>query len=429
MTASSSARRIRRPLLALGMAAVMGLGPRPAAEALPAGADSEVQVPMALDALLARALAENPDLQAARLRAEATWAKAGYARALEPPRLQASVMDIRSFGGPRVTISQMLPGGSKRALADASAQCEAEAADAEVRQLELDLRRDLRVSYYRLHYLKHAQRLNQQTLTQLRNLRKTADTRYAVGSAPQQDALQAQREISGLVSEGIALEAEISAVLARLNTLAKRPATAPVTVLRDFPEISGLSDAEALIAEAETRSPRLQAARARVEAQSARRKQAQEAKGTPDFEIGVEAGRSMPGDMAYVGGMVGVTLPWLSRGRFDGMLRESEVALSASEAVVQAERNRLRGEIHRVVADLQRLEQQLKLTRQGLLPQAKQALQASLSAYQVNQVDFAAVLDNQMALYRVQTEEARMQAEFHQAMAALEALVGAKAAP
>ncbi|MNY54196.1 hypothetical protein D3C86_1900370 [compost metagenome] len=78
-----------------------------------------------------------------------------------------------------------------------------------------------------------------------------------------------------------------------------------------------------------------------------------------------------------------------------------------------------------MLAELQRQERQVQLYKQGLLPQASQALQAALAAYQVSKADFDTVLESQTAIFRVQTDEARARTDYHQTLAKLEALVGA----
>lgn len=431
MPTSSRPAPIRRfrPLLGLGLATLMlgtgGVGPGAQAWAAEATkATPQADAPMGLAALLERAEAENPDIQAVRRRWEAAQAKAGYAGALDAPRLQASLMDIRTLGGPSVTLSQMIPGGSKRALMTESAQREAAMAEAEVQQKQLEVARDLRQAYYEHVYVKRAQAIYRQTLEQVRNLRKIADAKYAVGSGLQQDPIRAQREVSMLLDQGLMLDAEVASTLAWINTLANRPAMAAVAIPKDLPALPPMPKAADLLAGAEANSPMLKAAQARVEAQSAMLTLSRQAQGIPDFEVGVEAGRSMPGDMTYIGGMVGINLPWLSQGRYESAIKESEANLAAAEATYAAEKNRLQGEIHRVLAELQRQERQVQLYKQGLLPQASQALQAALAAYQVSKADFDTVLESQTAIFKVQTDETRARADYHQTLAKLEALVG-----
>ena len=413
-------RRLYRMVLALGLGAVfLGVGTLP-----PTAQVWAAEPALGLSALLERAEAQNPDLKAARLRWEAAQAKSGYAGALDAPRLQASLMDVFTLGGPSVMVTQMLPGGSKRALMTEAAQREAAMDEAEYAQQRLQVTSDLRQAYYEHVYLNRAQAIYRQTLEQVRNLRKIADAKYAVGAGTQQDPIRAQREVSKWLDKGLMLDAELDSSLAWINTLANRQAMAQVQVPKDLPAMPPMSKAENLLAKAESNSPSLKAFQARVEAQAAKLELARQEKRTPDYEIGVEAGRSMPGDMVYIGGMVGINLPWLSQGRYESAIQEAEASLAAAQAAYQAEKNRLRGEIYRMLAELKRQESQVQLYKQGLLPQATQSLQAALAAYQVNKVDFDTVLESQTAIYQVQTDEARARADYHKVLAKLEALIG-----
>lgn len=420
-----------RPLrLVFGLLVVSALMLGPGTAALAAEAAERAaatEAALDLDALLKRAETENPDVNAARLRWEASRAKAGHAGTLEAPRLEASLMDLGTLGGPNVMVAQTLPGGSKRALLTEAAEHEAAATEADFIQKRLEVARDLQQAFFEYVYQNRALAIHEQRLAQLRNLRKIADSKYAVGSGLQQDPLRAQRELSLELDRRLELEAAIASSRAWLNTLANRPPEAPVSIPKDLPAKPGLLEPKALLARAESHSPALKAARARAEAQKAHLSRAQQNRSVPDFELGVEAGRSMPGDMAYIGAMVGIDLPWFSAGRLAKQVEEAERSLAAAEATYASEKNRLQGEIYRVLAELKRLERQVKLYQQGVMPQARQALQAALAAYPVNKLDFDAVLESQAAVFQAQTDEARARADYHQKLARLEALIGAKA--
>ncbi len=60
----------------------------------------------------------------------------------------------------------------------------------------------------------------------------------------------------------------------------------------------------------------------------------------------------------------------------------------------------------------------------SVLPQARLALESSLSAYQVGTVDFLTVLTNFNAVLNYEISYQEQQAQYHQALAALEPLVG-----
>ncbi|HEY9899951.1 MAG TPA: TolC family protein [Pantanalinema sp.] len=375
--------------------------------------------------LLDQAERNNPEVAAARLRWETVRARAGYAGDLEAPKVSASIMDFASLGGPKIALSQMFPGGGKRELVVEVARREAEMAEAQYRQARLSVQSDLRQAYFEQLYLDRSLAIYRQSLEQLRNIRKIADAKYAVGAGLQVEPLRAQLELSKVLERGLSLEQQVEAGRARINALANRPVDAAIQLPRDFPAIAPVPDAGILLARAEAQSPALKAMLAKTEVQRSELALAQRDKGVPDFDVGLETGRSMPGDMVYLGGMVGINLPWLSANRFDGRIREVEAGLNEASAQVQAERNRLRYEVSDLRSRLRQIERQLQLYDQGVLPQATQAFKASLAAYQVNKLDFNAVLESQLAIFEVQTAVARAKADHHQALAKLEATIGA----
>lgn len=405
-----------RSLLAAWMGMSLTLLAAPAIAAEPA---------LTLGALIERAEERNPEVVAARLRLESVRARSGYAGALEAPKVSASIMDFASLGGPKVAVSQMLPGMGKRELAAEAARREAEMAEAQVLQARLNVGSDVREAYYEQLYLERSQAIYQQSLSQVRSIRKIADARYAVGSGLQVEPLRAQFEVSKVLERGLALDQQVASGRARLNALANRPLDAAIRLPKDFPAIAAVPDEATLLVRAEAQSPALKALTAKVEALTSELALARQDKGVPDLDVGLETGRSMPGNMVYLGGMVGINLPWLAGGRYDGRIREAEAGLGEARSQVEAERNRLRYAIASARSKLRQIERQLQLYDQGVLPQASQAFKASLAAYQVNKLDFSAVLESQLAIFETQTAVARAKADHHQTLAQLEALVGA----
>ncbi len=51
-------------------------------------------------------------------------------------------------------------------------------------------------------------------------------------------------------------------------------------------------------------------------------------------------------------------------------------------------------------------------------------MESALSAYRVGRVDYTTLVKNEMTVNRYQIEAVRLTADYHQAMAELEALVG-----
>lgn len=378
-----------------------------------------------LPGLLAIARHHNPDVEAARLRYEAARSRAGYAGALEPPRLNLSVMQFWGVQGPSAAVTQMLPLGQKRQLESAMAGREADMARAEYEARWLAIASEVKQAYYELVFLEKAMAIHHATRDQVKNLQRVANARYAVGSAPQQDSLQAQVEFTKLFDSELDIVQRTESARSRLNTLLNRPPDTPIELPKDFPREPARPSMSRALVQAEANSPMLRAAEASLAAQEARTALVTEERSVPDLEVGLEVGRTMPDSMRmsmnYFGGMVGLSLPWLTPGRNQGRVAEAEQATVAARASLEAQKTALRNRVRDLSYQLERTEQRLQLFRKGRFSQVNQSLRAALAAYQVNKSDFGTVIDAQVAVFDTQMAFAEAQYEYFRVLAQLEA--------
>ena len=77
--------------------------------------------------------------------------------------------------------------------------------------------------------------------------------------------------------------------------------------------------------------------------------------------------------------------------------------LSSVKSRYQEGWNAVQYRIRDITAEIEALRASLSLFDTGLLPQAKESVASSLSAYQVGEVEFASVLLGQIALYQQET--------------------------
>lgn len=248
---------------------------------------------------------------------------------------------------------------------------------------------------------------------------RVSEAKYAVGKGMQADVLRAHVAKTRLLEPNLVLEARRRAAMARLTAIVPGY-PAPTIALETPPRLQPLIT---YWPEAQARSPMLRMrrlaithAQAGIELASAER--------WPDLDLGIAAGRSMPGDMPYVGGMVGASLPIWWGTKQQPRVAAAEARLAAETQALEAAERSLRAEIEASHAEATQAEAQLALYRGGLLAQARQTFQAALAGYQVNQGDFLMILDAQMALNDVQMDEAMALAERLKMGAMLEALVG-----
>ena len=87
-------------------------------------------------------------------------------------------------------------------------------------------------------------------------------------------------------------------------------------------------------------------------------------------------------------------------------------------------RDRVFSRIHDAKARLEKNRTLVELFYTGILPQARQTFEASLSAYQVGDLDFLSLLDSLLSLYRYEIDYHRAVSDYQRSLAGLEAAVG-----
>ena len=273
--------RLQR-IAAVALAALIGALPAGAAAQEPPSEGGAPQAPGAtptpvaatvgaeqvVDALVAEALANNPDLLGAAESVAAAQARPEQARALPDPSvsvqytndgwsptLGAMPMTTLAFMG-----SQTLPWPGKRGLRAAVAESDTAQARQQLERARLTLAAAVKRAFWGLALARETLGL----LSEQRAIWQSAEAvvrgRYVVGQGAQQDVLRAQVEITRYEQLRAAQEAEVEVRAAELNRLLDRPAEAaapqtPPLVLR-----AASAERQALWAEAESRSPELRAA-------------------------------------------------------------------------------------------------------------------------------------------------------------------------
>ena len=110
--------------------------------------------------------------------------------------------------------------------------------------------------------------------------------------------------------------------------------------------------------------------------------------------------------------------------------KQRQGVLQASEELVSAEReqasrlNEVRFEIKQQYLSAKASEQLLSLYTKAVVPQSSLALESSMAAYQVGNVDFLSLLANFTTLWSYETDYYRQLADYQTALAGIELLTG-----
>lgn len=374
----------------------------------------------------------NPSLQAAWLRADAALARVPQAGALPDPLLSFGFMnrpvqDVGRTDQPMtmnaVTLSQRFPWPGKLGFSEERADHLAQAEQLEAEELERQLLARVKSVYYELAYMDRALLIMGETRELLRDFLQVSSSRYAVGAGLQQDVLQAQVAVAQMTEDITVVEQKRLAMTARLNALLGRDATDPVGALDLLAAGAELPTVEKLMELAVERRPALRAARRQVQAAEAGYRAARRAL-YPDLTVSVGYGQRPQFD-DFTTLTFGISIPVFAGSRQMPLRREMQAVQRMEEARELDLYNETFAQLAELRAQAERARSLSNLYVTSVLPQARAAVESALSAYRVGRVDYATLVMNEMTVNRYQIESVRLTAEYHRAVAQVEALVGA----
>jgi outer membrane protein TolC len=377
-----------------------------------------------VDALLALARQQSPEVIALRLEADAARERAAASGALPDPTLRfeergiAADMGVRST---KYTFIQPLPFWGKRDLRREAAEAEADAAAAGSDAGWLELAARIKAAYALDYALAQQLALSREVADLLDRLAAISRNRYANGLAPQQDAIRARVERTALQTEIVQLENERHHAQVRINGLLARPSHAALAEPQAPRAMPSRLDHAALEERLRAKNPSLFADEARIRAAQSNR-DATYRNRYPDVALGVSpiqtGSRVSEWEL-----MLEVNIP-LQQGSRRSHERESERMLEAARARRDAGANRLVSELAENVSAFEAAQRIEQLTRGDLLPQAELTFQAALAGYENGKVDFATLLDAQRQIRKAKQDVIKAQAEQQARLAEIEKLAG-----
>ena len=377
-----------------------------------------------VDALLAIARQQSPEVIALRLEADAARERAATAGALGDPTLRIERMGLRSdmaVPSTKYTFIQPLPWWGKRDLKREAAEADADAAAAGSDAGWLDLAARVKTAYALDWALARQIALSREVIDLLDRLESIGRNRYANGLAPQQDAIRARVERTALQAQIVQMGMDRHHAQVRINGLLARSAHAALAEPQGPRKLPTSLDMTTLEAKLRSRNPGLFADDARIRA-AERNRDAVYRNRYPDVALGVApiqtGGRTSEWEL-----MVEMTIP-LQQGSRRSQEREAERTLDAARARREASANRLLVELAEDVSSFEAAQKVEALTQGELLPQAQLTFQAALAGYENGKVDFATLLDAQRQIRNAKQEVIKVQAEQQARLAEIEKLVG-----
>ncbi len=408
-----------------------------AVASLAAAAASAEPPELDLDHLIEEALTANLSLQVLKHGAAAARAVVPAAGALPDPGLKVELsnvplrpldLDGSPMSGRQITLSQKLPYPGKRAARERAASHAAAAAEAARQEREGTVVNLVKQTWFDLGFLDRSIAITENNRDLLRDFVRIAQTKYSVGRVPQQDVLKAQVSLSGLRRRLLHMEGERRRTGARLNALLNRDPREPVGRTPAREQTSLTFEAVRLLELALGERPLLRGLREGRERWRAAEELAILDR-RPDFVVsagwrqrGFEDDPVSGSDFFSAGVML--TLPVYQGRKQDSRLAEARARVREAEARIEAEIRELALRIEELHVDAQTHLEEMALFRDVIIPQADQSLAAAIAGYQVDEVDFLTLLDNQMTLLDFEIDYYRHLSQFEKSLAHLESVVG-----
>lgn len=426
--------------------AALACSARSVASQQPAIGATSVEGDSSLNALVAEALERNPSIAQRQAAVRAATLRIRPAGTLPDPTLTVGVMDLllphfqfnhSDFTEADVELSQDVPWPGTLEARSAVARAVATSARADASVARRNVTVAMAAAYYRLRYAVTALETEHRQRELLEAAVQLSTSRYATGTAPQSDPLQAKLARDRLQSEEFGLESERTAALAAVNALRNRApgdsvSVTPLDIAAVRAAAAPLPPTDSLMAAALAAHPRLAARQAAVD-QATRAIQVERLGARPDFTITaryglrpVAFGFNFPD---FFSAFVGLRLPiwaWRKQNRLADAARADSTAAAAD---LQDAELQLSREVTETAARVEAAQQRLTLLVDGVLPTARATVESVLRSYEVGRAEFLTLLAVEDARYRAELEAAQVTADYQAQLVVLRQLAAGETQP
>jgi outer membrane protein, heavy metal efflux system len=374
-------------------------------------------------------LDSNPTLTSARQSWRAALARVRQAGAFEDPMLDVGLapLSVGSSAAPigyEIGLSQRLPWFGKRALEADVAQAEAEATRSDYEGVKRELALTAITLYDQYFVNVRSLEINAAHTKLMRTMRDHALAQFSAGRGSAQDSLQAEVELTHLEHDAVILATERDVTLAQMNELLHRapelPLPPPPADLK-LPPALDVAPAK-LEAEAVQSRPEITAARQHARAEQARAERA-EREYYPDFTLSTSYNSmwEMPEHRWMVG--LGFNLP-IQSGKRGGAADEARAMRAQQESDALRLSDAARTQVFVTLKRLSESQHLLGLYETRLLPVAKDQIDAAHAGFVTSQTPFAAVLEAEKNLRKVELDYQMARADYARRRGELDRALG-----
>lgn len=387
---------------------------------------------VSIQELIAEAERNNPEIAAAQRGYEAATHVAGRVSALPDTQIavqQFAVGSPRPFAGYTnsdfayigIGVSQEIPYPGKRSLRAQIANREADSRQIQVESVRRGIVAKLKPTYFRLSFLQQTLSVLERDDKLLQDVQQIIESRYRVGQGNQQEVLKAQLQHTKILQEITMHHREVGRLEALLKQLLNRRQDTPDIQTETLALREIQYSASDLLNLAKQQNPDI-----RSQQQMVRKAESQvglaRKEFRPDFNIQYMYENTDRKFRDYYVATFGFNLP--NRGRRKAELAEAQASREQANSQLEAESQKRLAEVQDQYVFATTSAEQLKIYKEGLIPQSEATFRSALAAYQANRQDFETLLSSFLDVLNLQLEYQRELADHESSLAQLEALTG-----
>jgi len=391
-----------------------------------------------LDSLVNTAIGVSPKLKMLEAKYNASESRIEINSNLPDPMLTLGLANLptNSFSftqepmtGKIVGLSQAFPFPGKLGSVADVAKKDAEIIANEIADAKNEIKKIISQNYWELVFVRKAIDVADQSKRLLKDISEVVRANYAVSKASQQNLLKVELERTNITDKIEELKSKENSITAMINAQLLRDAKFYIQT-NDLPSLDYMILTESkLDSLAKSYRPFLEGIQT-AKQKAALMEDLAKFDYYPNFNLALQysqrdkiSSTNMPlNDFFSV--MVGITLPLNYGGKVTSKVEEAAAMQNMYEEQYQYSLQILNSSFGSSLAKINSLQERIKLIEEALLPQAQQNYAASLSSYQVSQIDFINVIDAQNKLYQVETNLYRLKSEYLKEISELEFLTG-----
>jgi cobalt-zinc-cadmium efflux system outer membrane protein len=309
----------------------------------------------------------------------------------------------------------------KRKLRAEVAGREADTVQAQAASTTRDVIERIKVAYFHLAYVQQSMHVLEHHDQVLGEMQQIAESRYRVGQGNQQEVLKAQLQHTKILQEITMSRRDEGQLEAEIKQLLDRPQASPDIISEPLTQRALPYSVAQLFELAQKQNPDIRVQQAMLSQTQSQVALAQK-EFRPNFNLQYMYQNTDRKFRDYYMLTFAVTLP--NKGRRRAELAEATEKQEKAVQDLRAGIQKQSAEVQQQFVIAQTSADQLKIYKEGLIPQAGAAFRSSLAAYQANRQDFQSLFSSFLDALDLDLQYQRELADHESALARIEALTG-----